>query len=105
MKAELSLADRVFRCAACGLRIDRDLNAAINLALLDETHMTVNTVPPGVTPWQDVEPSRRPTPCQRDAGEAMTRGPPSRKTPPPDDRAHSRVLIGKQRYAIVIMAA
>jgi len=28
----LSLADRTFHCAACGLLLDRDLNAAINLA-------------------------------------------------------------------------
>lgn len=28
---ELTLADRVFRCPACGFEIDRDLNAAINL--------------------------------------------------------------------------
>ncbi len=32
VKAYLSLADRVYECAACGLVIDRDLNAAINLA-------------------------------------------------------------------------
>ncbi|HUY80027.1 MAG TPA: RNA-guided endonuclease TnpB family protein [Ktedonobacterales bacterium] len=31
---DLTLADRVFRCAACGLVVDRDLNAAINLANL-----------------------------------------------------------------------
>jgi putative transposase len=29
--AELPLNERVFRCAACGLRLDRDLNAARNL--------------------------------------------------------------------------
>jgi putative transposase len=29
--AELRLEERVFRCAACGLRLDRDLNAARNL--------------------------------------------------------------------------
>ncbi|MCI0731518.1 MAG: transposase [Chloroflexi bacterium] len=34
VKAELSLSDRVYRCLACGLVIDRDLNAARNLALL-----------------------------------------------------------------------
>jgi putative transposase len=31
---DLTLADRVFRCERCGLVIDRDLNAAINLAKL-----------------------------------------------------------------------
>ena len=32
MKAKLSLSERVFACEACGLVIDRDLNAAVNLA-------------------------------------------------------------------------
>jgi len=33
-KAKLSLSVRVFHCETCGLRIDRDLNAASNLAAL-----------------------------------------------------------------------
>jgi putative transposase len=32
VKAKLSLDERVFHCEACGLAIDRDVNAAINLA-------------------------------------------------------------------------
>ena len=32
VRADLTLADRVYECAPCGLVIDRDLNAAINLA-------------------------------------------------------------------------
>ena len=32
IKTDLRLSDRVYICAECGLRIDRDLNAAINLA-------------------------------------------------------------------------
>lgn len=32
LKTDLALADRTYRCDACGLAIDRDLNAAINLA-------------------------------------------------------------------------
>jgi putative transposase len=31
---DLTLADRIFRCEQCGLVVDRDLNAAINLAKL-----------------------------------------------------------------------
>ena len=31
IKHDLTLADRVFSCNACGLKIDRDLNAAINI--------------------------------------------------------------------------
>lgn len=32
VKADLTLADRVYECGVCGLVIDRDLNAAVNLA-------------------------------------------------------------------------
>jgi putative transposase len=35
-KPSLTLADRVFACGHCGVAIDRDLNAAINLARLGE---------------------------------------------------------------------
>ena len=31
LKDELTLKDRVFKCECCGLEIDRDLNAAINI--------------------------------------------------------------------------
>ena len=31
IKKELTLADRVYKCEHCGLEIDRDLNASINL--------------------------------------------------------------------------
>ena len=34
VKAKLSLAERTFRCQACGLVVDRDVNAARNLAAL-----------------------------------------------------------------------
>lgn len=37
-KPNLTLAERVFHCDGCGVRIDRDLNAAINLARLGEPH-------------------------------------------------------------------
>jgi len=32
IKIDLKLSDRIYECAECGLTIDRDLNAAINLA-------------------------------------------------------------------------
>jgi putative transposase len=32
VKADLTLADRTYHCLACGLVIDRDVNAAVNLA-------------------------------------------------------------------------
>lgn len=37
VKEALALSERVFRCEACGLAIDRDLNAAINLEHLAKT--------------------------------------------------------------------
>ena len=32
IKKELTLKDRIYKCNKCGLEIDRDINAAINLA-------------------------------------------------------------------------
>jgi len=32
VNASLTLADRVYDCGVCGLVIDRDINAAVNLA-------------------------------------------------------------------------
>jgi putative transposase len=37
-KPNLTLADRTYACEQCGVVIDRDLNAAINLARLGDTH-------------------------------------------------------------------
>ena len=37
IKDDLALADRTFICEDCGLEIDRDLNAALNLAALGKT--------------------------------------------------------------------
>jgi len=44
-KSSLTLADRTYACAHCGVLIDRDLNAAINLARLGEPH-TVGRLSP-----------------------------------------------------------
>jgi putative transposase len=38
LKQTLTLAERVFTCDACGTTLDRDLNAAINLATWGEQH-------------------------------------------------------------------
>jgi putative transposase len=42
-KPNLALADRTYVCEHCGLDIDRDLNAAINLARLGDTQHTGGT--------------------------------------------------------------
>lgn len=35
---DLTLAQRTYRCGSCGLELDRDLNAAINLAAWADAH-------------------------------------------------------------------
>ncbi len=41
VKAKLALSERVFTCDKCGLVIDRDLNAALNLARMAQQHAQV----------------------------------------------------------------
>lgn len=42
VKAKLSLSERVFHCDACGLVMDRDLNAAINIEVAGSAPETIN---------------------------------------------------------------
>lgn len=42
VKAKLSLSERTYRCEHCGLVIDRDLNAAININVVGSAPETVN---------------------------------------------------------------
>ena len=42
VKAKLSLSERVYRCDACGLSIDRDLNAAVNILVAGSAPETLN---------------------------------------------------------------
>lgn len=42
VKAKLSLSERVYRCDACGLAMDRDLNAAVNILVAGSAPETVN---------------------------------------------------------------
>lgn len=42
VKAKLSLSERVYQCDVCGLSMDRDLNAAINLMVAGSAPETVN---------------------------------------------------------------
>jgi putative transposase len=47
IKSELALSERVYSCEACGLDIDRDRNAALNLARLVAVSSTETTKTPG----------------------------------------------------------
>ena len=47
IKTELALSERVYSCEACGLEIDRDRNAALNLARLVAVSSTETTKTPG----------------------------------------------------------
>ena len=42
VKAKLSLSERTFNCDACGLSIDRDVNAAINIKVAGSAQETLN---------------------------------------------------------------
>ena len=42
VKAKLSLAERVYRCEHCGLVMDRDLNAAVNILVAGSAPETIN---------------------------------------------------------------
>ena len=43
LRTDLTLKDRVFACGSCGLVMDRDLNAAVNLAAWAENHTPTTT--------------------------------------------------------------
>ncbi len=108
-KPNLTLADRIYQCSHCGREIDRDLNAAVNLARLGETRPGKQG-PPGVARWQDVEPPVRPSPREQATQEAVKRqpragtsrarrGPPHRKARLPNEPADPRSLIRRQRQS------
>ena len=42
VKAKLSLSERTYRCESCGLTMDRDLNAAINIRVAGSAPETIN---------------------------------------------------------------
>ena len=81
VKAKLSLAERTYRCDSCGLTMDRDLNAAINILVAGSAPETLNAR------GEDVRrnrPSGRvaldPTKCEPSGGESrVSLGADSRK--------------------------
>ena len=50
LQGKMPLSQRVFRCEACGLELDRDLNAALNLRAYGLAHLTG---PTGSSPGSD----------------------------------------------------
>ena len=50
LQGRMPLSQRVFRCEACGLEVDRDLNAAVNLQKYGLPHLTGST---GSSPGSD----------------------------------------------------
>jgi putative transposase len=77
--AQVPLSTRVFHCGACGYRMDRDLNAAINLAVWAEQHHTQARDPDAQGPVTNAFRGDGSGPHQR-VGETS---PADGRTPPP----------------------
>jgi putative transposase len=73
VKAKLTLAERTYHCGACGLVIDRDRNAAINLARLSEHAAGVEGRPAGSGPVAGRGASQKTPPGGAGGGETSTR--------------------------------
>jgi putative transposase len=71
VKATLSLCDRMYHCEACGLTLDRDLNAAINLARQGLAGTNSGTGREG-----EVSPAQQKLAATAHPGEASTETPP-----------------------------
>ena len=80
-KDELNLDTRIFKCDSCGLEIDRDLNAAINL----KNWAIKNYVPPD---------RRESTPAQVNEGSKRVRGRKFRKRLTDDASRSPELLVG-----------
>jgi putative transposase len=94
-KPNLTLADRTYACDHCGLRIDRDLNAAVNLARLGETRHKVpgEQGPAGSGPvagrgaTRETEPARAGDAGGREASTPRRQQPGKTGTASPQDEA------------------
>ena len=71
VKAKLSLSERTFNCDACGLTMDRDLNAAINIKVAGSAPETLNAR------GEDVRRNQQHTVGSADLGEARTKQSPT----------------------------
>ena len=71
VKAKLPLSERVFNCDSCGLSIDRDVNAAINICVAGSTPETLNAR------GEDVRRADKTLSGNADPGEARTKQSPT----------------------------
>lgn len=101
VKAKLSLAERVYRCDGCGLVMDRDLNAAVNILVAGSAPETVNahggTVSRGGQPGHATRVSLKCEPSRRD-GKPRQLGADERK---PVLQATVMRLVTVQRGSVV----
>lgn len=83
VKAKLRLSERMFRCDQCGLVLDRDLNAALNLAALTSSRS-----------WRATENEPDGNPCKTSAvlAAGTATGRPTRSTPRREVTAHDMLL-------------
>jgi putative transposase len=77
VKAKLALAERTYHCGGCGLAIDRDTNAAINLARLSEHATGVEGRPAGSGPVAGRRASQKTPPGGAGGHETSTRHQPA----------------------------
>jgi putative transposase len=80
VRAKLSLAERTFHCEVCGLVLDRDLNAARNLAKLVHRvawsgRETPNACRGDVRPGLTGQTPKKQEPCAAAASKMGTAGP------------------------------
>lgn len=73
VKAKLSLGERVYHCDECGLQIDRDLNAAINIQVAGSASETLNTHGGAVRQADRGRAMRTPMKCEPSDGASRVR--------------------------------
>ena len=81
VKAKLSLSERVYHCDGCGLEIDRDLNAAINIKVAGSAPETLNAHGADVRPGIPRDAGRTAVKCEPSSHEnGMSLGADTRKS-------------------------
>ncbi|MGA4731952.1 IS607 family element RNA-guided endonuclease TnpB [Micromonospora taraxaci] len=89
VKTKLTLSEREYTCEACGLVIDRDRNASLNLAALAATFDTAGSGPVAARGADQKTRVRGPVATKREPGTASAG---QTRTVPPQGRTTNRVL-------------